>query len=369
MECVIRRSHAIHNDLRLTIAAEELASVSLSFPHAAMLNNTFGIVRHDVPEWWQGEQGLRHHSYDPLWQDGVREGHVRDGWYPRGDGLNPYKPIPAEHLEGLGFLDDNGNPKRRLIMVGNRNLGNNWHCVAWHEGWAPRRLFALHGEPITERTYTCLVWWKNRGPSAETLRFDEDGGVYTTADDADVSKEIEWATYGQQPLRDGRIIPIQEMIAEYYDLRHVFSYDENVDDDRREMWGIWRAYPDGFEARMLEALHAGRPRSRYLHSSVALGHDGSVSILQRHGSPEESAYWAREALNARDCFIFDNGGSVFTWAWWLLRGIDEGGERLWGGYLHSAPDFRPPTISALVFTLHGPVAYDERPGSVAFMMA
>jgi hypothetical protein len=92
-----------------------------------------------------------------------------------------------------------------------------------------------------------------------------------------------------------------------------------------------------------------------LHNCIGLSNE-SIFILQREGTPEEVANFLREA-GAEDGIILDNGGSVACWAWWLYPR---------GGFLFSAPDFRPPASSILAFVLKGPVGVNLPGGSVAY---
>ncbi len=369
MHVEIRRTHAYQSCEILTIPFEELDGVRLSMPCVDALRRQYGIVRFDLPDWWEQEVGKRAHSLDPAGPpaDPAAEGHVRDGWYKASRGLAAYKPHPEEHLRHLelatvpeGVAETAVIPQRRVILVGNRNIANNFGVVAWHRDWCPCT-FALPGEVLQNRTYTCLVWWRDRRLSVEELRLAADGAV-AGASGEDLGEQIEWATYGSPVLRHGRVPRIEDTIHEFYDLRHVLAYDENVPADADDMWELWRRYPDGYREKMLAALGSGKPRSRYIHNCVGLAEDG-VIILQRHGTLEEIGHWARQA-GARDAVILDNGGSVFTWAWWPYRET-LGEHRITGGYIHQAPDFRPASVSVLAFVLNGPVAYGERRGAVA----
>jgi len=115
-------------------------------------------------------------------------------------------------------------------------------------------------------------------------------------------------------------------------------------------------HPDHFRDEALRTLREkGVPRKRFLQNAIGLSDEG-IFILQREGTIEEVAHWLKEA-GARDGIILDNGGSVFCWAWWLYPK---------GGFLFTAPDFRPPSSAVIAFVLRGPATVDRPGGSVSF---
>ena len=138
---------------------------------------------------------------------------------------------------------------------------------------------------------------------------------------------------------------------EFFDIRHVLAFDWSGPLRNQ----IYSGYPDSFRTNALDALFQGVPRSRYMHNAVGLSRQ-SIIILQREGTIEEIAGWLREA-GAEDGLVFDNGGSVFTWAWFV------NGYR--GGFLFSAPDFRPPSSAVLAFELDRPLRAEPPSGSVS----
>jgi hypothetical protein len=355
MDLVIRKTEGLYDELELTMQRSELDATLLSMPHAETLSSRYGIVRHplpEVPEALRGEPC----TFDP--QQGEN-----GTWLAHAKGLVPYKPAPVEHLRRLGLANEEGCPTRRVVAVGNRNLGNNWGVVAYHRDWKPS-LFALKDEPLASRTYRCLVQRQTSGLSIEELRFLPEGGVESVAGRPSADDAIEWATFGNQVLANGRIRPITEMLHEFYDLRHVVCLSHKRDADQMEE--IWNGYPDRYAERLAAAIRRGVPRSRYLHNCIAVA-DDRVGIIQKFGTPEELAETAR-ARGFRDAVALDNGGSVFTYAW-FARPAGAGSGPPSGGCVFSSADWRPPSISILCFVLHGPVWLDEPRGSVAFHIA
>ena len=97
------------------------------------------------------------------------------------------------------------------------------------------------------------------------------------------------------------------------------------------------------------------PRNRFLQNALGLCKE-NLYIFQREGTIEEIGHWLKEA-GAKDGIILDNGGSVFCWAWW---GYPK------GGYIFTAPDFRPPSSAVIALVLKGPARTDLPGGSVSF---
>lgn len=362
MEVNIRMRHGMAYDLCLVIPTGELKECLLSFPNWDKLVHSYGYVRHPMKE--MPENLSPPVSHDP----------ETDEWDERGGALRKYKIPPEGHLgqDALNLLDKHGRPTHRVILIGNRNLGNNSWFIAWHRDKTPQ-CFHLKTEPVTERTYSCLTWHADGRLGIESVQFrpaGDDYRPYRQSDGDDLADKIDWCTYGQQILRDGTPVDIEEVIHQFYDIRHALSFPTTIPEQEEELRGLYEGYPDNFEERVLRAWRSGRPRSRYFHNVVGLAPD-NVIILQRHGTIEEFAQWLLE-LGAQDGLILDNGGSVFTWAWWPIREANKvKGEtiRKAGHVIFSAPDWRPPSSSVIAFVLKGPASFDEPRGSVAFAVS
>jgi len=380
MEVRILMQHGVAYELVLTIPKEELEQCLLSMPGwGDLADKSYGYIRHRLPEPDMPANQELPASQDPK----------TGQWYEGDRGIRRYKVPPEEHLgpavgfedgsavHGLNLLDEHGRPSRRLILIGNRNLGNNPGFVAWHSEKSPQ-LFQLKGEKVQDRTFTMLTSWKNGDLSIEPMRFKPDRGSYKPylpPGHPRKEEDISWCTFGQQVLRKGKIVPIEEIIDQFYDVRHVFWFPihpigkERCPAAEEELLGIYKKFldaPDAFRKTLLSELEAGRPRSRYLHNAIGIAPDRIV-ILQRHGTPEEIGQWLREE-GAEDGLILDNGGSVFTWAWWAYKDIirvDDKRLVRTGNVIFSAPDWRPETISLVAFVLRGPARHVEPPGTIA----
>ena len=189
--------------------------------------------------------------------------------------------------------------------------------------------------------------------AVRSLRFEKDRVLEGSTD---ITEQITWCVYANWVLRDGRVINIEKIIDQFYDIRHVLAFDRGTELGRQIEREIYQGYPERFRENALRALtQKGVPRNRYLHNCLGLS-DDHIFILQREGTIEEVAHYLREA-GAKDGIILDNGASVFCWVWWLHPK---------GGFLINAPDYRPPASAVIAFVLEGPVAANLPSGSVSF---
>lgn len=326
MEVHLHQDAGYRNDLTVMIARAEIETALLHIAHRDRLMELPGLTRHREPTAGEREENRK------------------------------CKVPVEEHLWGLGLLDGAGKPLRRVIAVGNRNLGNNHGFVAWQHDQTPR-LFHVQGDPLAYPTYSCLVAGPGGGLTIEDLRFDPLGArVYRAADGCDLTDSVAWATFGQRVLRTGRVVSVADIVEQFYDIRHVLAYDVRRPDGKRVEEAVFQGYPERFREQALRALwEHGVPRNRYLHNSIGLSRD-TVILLQREGTPEEIGHWLREA-GAEDGILLDNGGSVACWGSWVYPS---------GGIVFAAPDYRPLATSVLAFVLKGPVRADLPGGSVSF---
>jgi hypothetical protein len=321
MRLEVTRVEGRRNDLLLRLERSEIDSALLSVASRDRLMALPGIPRH------------------------------RDATAGETRGLEEAKvPIDA-HVRTLGLLDEAGRPRRRLVAVSNRNLGTNHGHLAWQRDESPR-VFHVREDPSDYPAYSCLTVWRSGGVSIEDLRFDIAGQrVSRAADGRDLSDEIQWATFGQQVLRGGRVAGIGEIAHQFYDLRHLLTPAAGG-----TLRDLYRGYPGAFRENVRKAwMDEGLPRARYVHSALGLSKD-AVLILQREGTIEEIGS-ALEAAGAEDGLILDNGGSVACWIWWANDYA--------GGLVSPTVDYRPPGTSAIMFVLEGPVRTALPPGSVS----
>jgi len=330
MHLEITRIEGLRNDLILRLERDEIETALLSVAHRDRLMALPGMPRHR-----------------PATDAEARE-------------IAGAK-VPLEaHLAAMGLVDGAGRPRRRAIAISNRNLGTNHGHVAWQRREIPP-VFRILEDPADYPAHSCLVSWRDGRLSIEDIRFDFSTGRVHAADDGRaLGDEIEWATFGQQVLRDGRVVRLETIIGQFYDARHVLGFDHHREAGERIREAIYREYPHRFAERLLAAWReAGVPRSRYVHNAVGLSREALV-IVQREGTIEEIAA-ALQEQGAEDGLILDNGGSVACWVWWANLYA--------GGIVSPTVDYRPPGTSAIAFVLKGPVAVDLPGGSVSYSVA
>jgi hypothetical protein len=336
MEVYINKTHGLANNLLIKIPVDEIEDTYLGIPYWNKLNRGEGMVR------WCGQEEFK------------RTEQV----------MKKFKVPVEEQLMDLGLLDEQLKPKYRIIAIGNRNLGNNRAVVAFDITKKPQ-LFHLKDEPFDQHSYSCIVKYRSKTFSMQNLCFEENR-IFSPDKSTDLTQEIEWCTSGQQILREGKITNIEDIIHEFCDIRHVFSLDPFRDDGKKILDEIYGNYPEKFNLNLfresaLEKLKLGIPRSRYLHNCVGLSEE-NVFILQREGTPEEVAHYLLE-VGAHNAIILDNGGSVGCWTWWAYRSQDS--KKAAGGFIFTAPDYRPPATSIIAFKLRGPAQTNLLPASAS----
>ena len=326
MRLEVTRIEGRRNDLLLRIERDELAEALLSIANRDVLMALPGMPRH------------------------------RDATEDEAARMAAAKEPLSGHLLRLGIVGADGRAQRRAIVVSNRNLGTNAGHLAWQRGASPP-LFRILEDPLDYGAYSSLTWRRDRRLSIEDLQF-EDGSAQVSdrATGRDLSGEIEWATFGQRIVRGGRATPLEEIVHQFYDVRHVLAFEHHRAEGQEIRRAIYRGYPATFRANVLAAWRErGVPRARYVHNAIGLSNE-AVIVLQREGTIEEIAA-ALIAAGAEDGLILDNGGSVACWVWWANDYA--------GGIVSPTVDYRPPGTSAIAFVLKGPVKVDLPGGSVS----
>jgi hypothetical protein len=330
MRLEITRVEGLRNDLLLRIDRAEIDSVRLSVANRDRLMALPGMPRH------------------------------RPASAEEAQGIADAKVPIEEHLRLLGVVDESGKARQRAIAISNRNLGTNHGHVAWQRGETPP-VVRIGEDPVAGRPRSCLTVRAGGRLSIETLAYDiRAQRIHAVDGDQDVSDEIESAIYGQQVLRNGTVARVDDIIDEFYDLRHVLAFDHQHEEGERVRQEIYEAYPAQFRERAIRAWQEqGVPRARYFHNALGLS-AREVIVLQRDGTVEEIGAALRDA-GADDGVILDNGGSVACWVWWANNYA--------GGVVSPTVDYRPPGTSAIAFVLKGPLNVDLPGGSVSYSTA
>lgn len=92
-------------------------------------------------------------------------------------------------------------------------------------------------EPYQERTYRCLVKWKERSPNLEFCNIHfraADTPARVTVhladdNDSDITKEIWFAMSGKTIIENGIELPLDAVIDRFDDVRHIFALPSNID--------------------------------------------------------------------------------------------------------------------------------------------
>ena len=325
MKLEITRLEGRRNDLLIRLERAEIDAALLSLANREALRALPGMVRHRAAS--DAEQ----------------------------QGITAAKVPIEDHLRVLGVTGPDGRARLRAIAISNRNLGTNQGHLAWQRGESPRAFRIREDRAGAPRA--CLVARQGGQLSIERLDFDiESDRLYQVVDGGDVGDEIEWATSGQQVLRQGRVATLDELMGAFYDARHLLAFDQHREAGERIRQDIYRGYPDAFAEQVRAAWIAGVPRARYFHNAVGLSAE-ALFIVQREGTVEEIGTALRDA-GADDGLILDNGGSVVCWVWWANDYA--------GGIISPTIDYRPPGTSAIAFVLKGPLTVDMPGGSVAY---
>jgi len=327
MKLEITRLEGQRNDLLLRIERSEIDTALLSVANRRALMALPGMPRHRTATAAE-EQGI----------------------------VQSKIPI-EEHLRRLGVTDGSGKARRRAIAISNRNLGTNHGHVAWHRAETPRS-FRILDDPCSYSSHSCLAVRRDGQLMIDDFRFDFGADrVQRAGDGADVSETIEWATFGQRVLREGRVMGIDALAGQFYDVRHLLAFDNRHDAGTGVRQQIYEGYPEAFEASVRRAWkESGVPRARYVHNAVGLSAD-ALFVLQREGTVEEIGA-ALAAAGAEDGVILDNGGSVVCWVWWANLYA--------GGIISPTVDYRAPGTSAIAFVLKGPLNVELPGGSVSY---
>jgi len=263
-----------------------------------------------------------------------------------------YHNIYEEHI-GVLKLREKG---LEFVIISNGNLGNN----CWHAAWQydeKKKLYCLKKEPFWERSYSCFIVPrdKTKKPFIGKVRFNEAEDLLDETR-KNISEEVNWCNYGQQIVRtrEGKTdaVPIEEIIEEFCDVRHVFELKDWVKDKSNQeekakveknleiIGELYEGYYTQFKEKMLQKLKEEFPRAKYYHSTLGLDDKGIV-LYHYYDKIEEIAKRLVDK-GVKDSIILDQGGSVGTYASWAYPN---------GGYLSTSSYFRPNRISVIGFVL------------------
>jgi hypothetical protein len=143
-------------------------------------------------------------------------------------------------------------------IVGQQGCGdlsmNLWNVAYFNSPLAPKQPFLvyLRAEPISRRTYSCLIKWlpgkgPNKCPHYEVTIQDARFAPFATNKNDFIfvwdeqqkdwiphGEDVEFAVSNQQVIRQGEIVNISRIIHEFSDLRHLFQLPNLNPGDNRD---------------------------------------------------------------------------------------------------------------------------------------
>lgn len=310
------------------ISHESIAEVLLSIAHRRLSHQGSGVIANggENPIGTRVVQGISFGAYSGADKENGRVYH------------NSYD----EHIEALGLRNKGSD----FIVISNGNLGNNPWNIAWQYDQQPN-LYCLSSEkePFAERVYSCFVVPKQGPSKIKDVTFDTSGAI-KDADGIDLDFEVDWCSSGQQIVKDNQVVPIESMIEQFSDPRHVFElkdYGKTKEKDIAIMHQLLAGYPRGYREKMLEQLENGLTRGTHYHNLIGTTQQG-IAIFESSGILEEVAQRAI-GKGITDAIVLDNGGSIGVYTSWLYQN---------GGFINHGSYFRPQRISTIALVLTSP---------------
>jgi hypothetical protein len=211
------------------------------------------------------------------------------------------------------------------IVVGNGNLLSNLGIVGWHDG---RTLRVAREERRMQIGWAYSCFWAAKSGRTGIGRFSFQDGLPRPLEEQPAGfGELAWVTSGQPILWDGKVARPEEVIAETYDVRHVYHLPTTVGDDPQkqralrqvcEFTTLWVNRLGEPAAQATEALNAFAAQEclgtedRYLMGALGADEEGRVYLVQRHGSISDVAQALRDR-GAKRAILLDQGGGVGTY--------------------------------------------------------
>src|SRR3989344_3476162 len=274
------------NSFLIQIGFDEIEKTILSISYRRLSNRESGVVRtFDCPEGYRKISGVELKGAFSENKEDARLYHRDINWH-------------ISHLK----LDN----KKDFFLVSNGNLGNNFWNLSWESDKNPK-LYCLEGEDFTKRAYSCIVIPKKGNPKIQNNRFNKLEEIFDEGKN-NICDEVQWCNYGQRIIREDKIVPIEEIIEEFCDVRHIFDLDDRKEEDKRILGEFYVDYPQKYKEKMLRGLKAGRKRGEHYHNILGIM-DESIAIYHSKDVIENIAKKLVDK-GIRDAIILDNGGSV-----------------------------------------------------------
>jgi hypothetical protein len=274
------------NTFFMQIGFNEIEKILLSISYRKFSNKESGVIR--IPDCPEGYRK-------------IRDLELRGAFSENKEDARLYHRDINWHINHLKI--DN---KKDFFLVSNGNLGNNFWNLSWESDKNPR-LYCLDGEDFVKRVYSCFVVPKNGRPKIENVRFNELEDIIDKNGE-NICDEVEWCCYGQRIIRDNNVVPIEKIIEEFCDVRHIFDLDDRKEDDKRVLGEFYVDYPNKYKEKMLKELKIGRKRGEHYHSVLGIM-DENLIIYHSKDIVENIAKKLVDR-GIDNAIILDNGGSV-----------------------------------------------------------
>lgn len=313
-------------EFMMKIGLSDIKDVQLSIGHRQLSNRGSGVVRHTG------------------YPKGIREIfgiELVGAFHENKVDARIFNKSIEYHIEQLKYNEQNivdgKEVEKDYFIITNGNLGNNFWNIAW-EGDKSQKLYCLEDEPYLKRNYSCFFVDNKLRLGIDDFRFDFGESLLDMS--GKIVEDMRFVNYGQRIVKDGVVVPIEDIIEEFYDIKHVFAlkdYGSRAENDISEMKKIFYDYPACFKKNMIERL-GSIERSKYFHNVLGLD-DDNLFVFQGYGVIEDLAsILIDEGVN--DAIILDNGGSCGIYASWMFPN---------GGWINNGSYFRPERLSVIGF--------------------
>lgn len=325
-------------DFFMKIGFQSIADVRLSIGHRSLSNRGSGLIRHTG-----NPTGIRIVNGIPL----------TDVYDKSKENARIYHNTMEEHLQAMDLRDENGVNLAQFVLVTNGNLGNNYWHVAWQANEKPR-LYCLANEPFLDRKYSCFISYTREHPRIDYVTLEDEITFNGEKEQKarpkypigfDRGNAIAWCISGQQIVENSRVVPIEEIADQFYDIRHIFDWRDwgpTKEKDIEKLKAIFEGYSKDFRDKVLKELAKGTRRAKYDHHIIGTTYDDDgLVIAHKRGLVEDIAQDLVDK-GVDDAIILDQGGSSAVYVSWPYPN---------GGYLMQNERYRPERISMIGIVL------------------
>jgi len=371
----------LQQEIRLRIPACHISDMHLSAPDWSpnKIENTYGLLR-DYPRAKELKDRMEskplHCGFDDL-VIALDEGQGYLCQPVRAYDVS-YRRTYQKHIEACVSHRN----AESILAIGNGNLISNLGILGWVNQNGKHKLLKSTWEEKRIRAgwpYTCLYYDRNQrqaGIDRFTFRSGQPEPLHNLA----------WLTSGQPILWDGCAPDTEDLIAETYDIRHIYilrttsGSNEERKQAQYKIQEYMKAWMEVFVSESLsfaserlrsvarrpefefdalrdieeqEALYIDREQcpfieKRYLQSAVGVNNAGDIFIVQKHGSMKELGLTLND-MGANRGILLDQGGSVGT----LYANQKTGmASEMNVRFILQSRDFRPSRLCVLIFELN-----------------